>query len=161
MHFPVLPEKGDRLMGDMAIIYASTHHENTKKLVEGIALKIKIDLYEVSEARNIDFTQYSIIGFASGIYMSSFHRSLIALLDEHPALPNNTFVLYTSGSGNKKYAGSFIEKLEMLNIKVLGVYSCRGYDTYGPWKLIGGIARNHPSEEDISKGIDFIKKIIV
>ncbi|MGD9567752.1 MAG: flavodoxin domain-containing protein [Sedimentibacter sp.] len=148
-------------MENMAIIYASVHHKNTKKLVEGIALEYKVDLFEVSEASNIDFTQYKIVGFASGIYMSSFHKSLFNFLEEHPVLPNKAFLMYTSGSENNKYAESFIKKLAMKNIAVIGVYNCKGYDTYGHWKLIGGIAKGHPSKEDISKGIDFINNVIV
>ncbi|MDF2699911.1 MAG: flavodoxin [Haloplasmataceae bacterium] len=148
-------------MGNIAIIYASVHHNNTKKLVEGIALKCDVDLFDVFEASNIDLTHYKIIGFASGIYMSAFHKSLFDFIENHTDLPNKSFLMYTSGSGSQKYAETFKKQLEMQNITVIGVYNCKGYDTYGVWKLIDGISKKHPSQKDISKGIDFIDKVVV
>lgn len=35
--------------------------------------------------------------------------------------------------------------------KVIGKFGCRGYDTFGPFKLVGGIAKGHPNEEDIKR----------
>ena len=37
------------------------------------------------------------------------------------------------------------------------VFSCRGYDTYGFFEKIGGIAKNHPNEKDFKKAREFIK----
>lgn len=31
----------------------------------------------------------------------------------------------------------------------LGSYGCKGYDTYGPFGLIGGINKNHPDDQEI------------
>ena len=28
----------------------------------------------------------------------------------------------------------------------------KGYDTFGPFKLVGGIAKNHPDEKDLEIG---------
>ena len=30
-------------------------------------------------------------------------------------------------------------------------FGCKGYDTFGPFKLFGGIAKGHPDEDDIKK----------
>ena len=42
-------------------------------------------------------------------------------------------------------------------IETVGVFECRGYDTYGPLKWIGGIAKNHPDEKDLKRAIEFIE----
>ena len=38
-------------------------------------------------------------------------------------------------------------------------FSCKGYDTYGPFKLVGGIAKGHPDEKDLTAAVDFYKEI--
>ena len=41
-----------------------------------------------------------------------------------------------------------------------GRFQCRGYDTYGPWRFIGGIARKHPDETDLRKAELFAKRMV-
>lgn len=38
---------------------------------------------------------------------------------------------------------------------MLGVYGCRGFDTFGPFKLIGGIAKGHPTQNEIDGAVEF------
>ena len=42
---------------------------------------------------------------------------------------------------------------------MLGVYSCRGYDTFGPWKLLGGIAKGRPSQKDLNGALEFFQHL--
>ena len=49
------------------IVYASTHHGNTKKLVEAIADKYKVDLVDAVVQKTVDLSEYDLIGIASGI----------------------------------------------------------------------------------------------
>lgn len=37
----------------------------------------------------------------------------------------------------------------------LGAYQCLGFDTFGPFKLIGGIAKGHPNEDEIAAAVSF------
>ena len=39
--------------------------------------------------------------------------------------------------------------LEQKTATVTGIFSCKGYDTYGPFKLVGGLNKHHPDENDI------------
>ena len=41
--------------------------------------------------------------------------------------------------------------------KVIGKFGCKGYDTFGPFKLVGGIAKGHPDEEDIKNAVEFVE----
>ena len=43
---------------------------------------------------------------------------------------------------------------------IMGEYGCRGYDTYGPWKVIGGMNKNHPSEEELEESIHFYESLL-
>lgn len=52
------------------IIYASTHHGNTKKVVEAISKECGVDLVDATKVPEKDLSGYDAIGFASGIYAS-------------------------------------------------------------------------------------------
>ncbi len=147
-------------MAEIAVVYHSEHHGNTKKLLDGIAASCPLDLFDAASAEKTDLSQYRAVGFASGIFMGKFHSSLYDFLKKSPVLPQQAFLLYTSGSDNKKYGDGFSSLLKESGLQVLGVYHCRGFDTAGPWKLLGGIAKGHPSQEDIENGVRFLQKIL-
>lgn len=147
-------------MADIAIVYASVHHGNTKKLLDGIASVCSVDLYSAEQASDLDLTRYKAVGFASGIYKGCLHTSLYAFLDKEKPLPKNVFVMCTSGSGGKKYGSNFSKRLSEKGKQVLGVFSCKGFDTFGPWKLIGGIAKGRPNTEDIATGVSFMQNTV-
>ena len=41
----------------------------------------------------------------------------------------------------------------------LGAYQCLGYDTFGPFKLVGGISKGHPTEDEIAGAVKFYRAI--
>ena len=43
---------------------------------------------------------------------------------------------------------------------VVGQFSCKGYDTFGPFKLIGGLAKGHPDARDLRQATSFVKRLI-
>ena len=36
---------------------------------------------------------------------------------------------------------------------------CLGYDTFGPFKLVGGIAKGHPTEAEIKGAVEFYQAL--
>ena len=58
------------------------------------------------------------------------------------------------GSANYKSIEQILDKKRS---KVIGKFGCKGYDTFGPFKLVGGIAKGHPDEEDIKNAVEFVK----
>ncbi|HOQ01729.1 MAG TPA: flavodoxin, partial [Acetivibrio clariflavus] len=58
------------------------------------------------------------------------------------------------------YTKDMEKVIEKKGCKLLGTYGCRGFDTFGPLKLIGGIAKGHPNENDIKGVIEFFRRII-
>lgn len=145
-------------MNNIAILYVSVHHGNTKKLLEGIADQCNVDLINIADADTVNLLKYDAVGFASGIYMGAFHKSIIEFAEKNPQLPDKLFTIHTSGIGNKKYAKKFVSLLEKYNHTVIGSFSCKGYDTFGLWQRIGGIAKGHPTQKDINKGVEFITR---
>ena len=36
---------------------------------------------------------------------------------------------------------------------------CLGFDTFGPFKLVGGLAKGHPDEAEIEKAVEFYSSL--
>lgn len=45
--------------------------------------------------------------------------------------------------------------------KLVGRFSCKGFDTFGPFKLIGGVAKGHPDDRDLAAAVEFYRNLIV
>ncbi|MCR4925985.1 MAG: flavodoxin [Clostridiales bacterium] len=141
------------------IVYASHHHGNTEKLVKGLAEKYDIDLIDAEKATEINYDEYDIIGFASGVDFGKFYAPVTDFAEKLPA-EKNIYAIYTCGQDNAKYGGQIQEISQKSNCKFLGKYGCKGYDTYGPWKIIGGINKVHPNQDDIDKACAFYENIL-
>ena len=63
----------------IAIVYVSTHHGNTKKVVEAMSEERACDLYPADRAKDVDFSRYDVIGFASGVYFQSLSPAIVQL----------------------------------------------------------------------------------
>ena len=100
----------------------------------------------------IALANYDLIGITSGIYFGKFHKSLLEFITENLPIRKKVFLMYTCGNDNKKYAEEMKKFLEQKTATITGVFSCKGYDTYGPFKLIGGLNKHHPDENDIQNG---------
>ena len=42
----------------------------------------------------------------------------------------------------------------------MGSFGCKGYDTFGPFKLVGGIARGRPDETDLKNACQFLDGLL-
>ena len=60
-----------------AICYYSRHHGNTLKVLEAMAEAAEINLIDVTSRMAARLPQYDRIGFASGIYYSKFHDTVV------------------------------------------------------------------------------------
>ena len=105
-------------------------------------------------ATKADLSDYDRIGFASGIYFSKFHQTILKFASEN--LPENkkVFMICTYG-GNAAYK-SLEVILKEKKTDIIGKFGCKGYDTFGPFKLVGGIAKGHPDEKDLEAAVSFV-----
>ena len=138
-----------------AIVYYSEHHGNTKKLLDAIAAKHDVTLISVTKQPETDLSGYDRIGFASGIYYSSFAKQLLAYAQEHLPEGKDVFYIYTHGAPKGNFLTSIRRIAEQKKCRELGDYRCQGFDTFGPFKLVGGIAKGHPTEEEIAGAVSF------
>lgn len=139
------------------IVYASVHHGNTKKLVEKIAEKCGVDLIDAVQQSKADLSVYDKIGFASGIYFSKFHQRILQFIAENLPEDKKVFLICTyGGSANYKSLESILKEKRA---DIIGKFGCKGYDTFGPFKMIGGIAKGHPDEKDMQDAVNFISAL--
>ena len=138
-----------------AIVYYSKHHGNTKKLLDAIARENDVTLIDVTEQPDADLSAYDRIGLASGIYYSSFARQMLAFADAHLPEDKEVFYLYTHGAPGGHFLKAIREIAEKKHCREIGEYRCQGFDTFGPFKLVGGIAKGHPTEDEIRGAVSF------
>ncbi len=142
-----------------AIIYVSIHHGNTKKVVDAIAREYEVDLIDAAQVEMANLAEYDLIGFASGIYGFNLHQSIISFASTN--LPQNKKIfLLTTSAMNKDFSKSFMDAIAGKNAEVVGKYSCHGYNTFGPFKLVGGTSKGHPDDKDMANAIAFYKELL-
>ena len=148
-------------MEKICIVYDSMHNMNTEKLV--LSLKENYNDVDIIKVNNFDINaidNYPKIGLASGIYWGRFSKNIEELSDKIlDSDVKNLFFIYTSGIGKVRYEKKLIKRLEEKNKICLGIFSCKGFDKYGPFKLIGGINKGKPNEKDIQNLIKFFENI--
>lgn len=142
-----------------AILYYSRHHGNTKKLIDAIAKKHGVTLIDAVENPNASLSGYDLVGFASGIYYSNFHKSVMSAIDRLPE-GQRVFFLFTYGAKKDGYTKGIRKAVEKRSAKIAGEYGCFGFNTFGPFKLIGGIAKNHPDAAEIQGALDFYDALV-
>ncbi len=148
-------------MSNISIVYASVHHNNTKKVVDYLKANLDdVELFKSTdiEEPNLNETKYLIL--ASGIYFGNLHRSILNYIEKTNLENVNVIVVYTCGMHYKNFLKKVKRILEEKKANYLGDAYSKGYDTYGILKSIGGISKNHPNDEDLNKILTSIKSLI-
>jgi flavodoxin len=149
-----------RLIMKTAIVFESSHHGNTKKLIDAIAAKHEVTLIDTQAVQSAELNQYDLIGFAAGIAFGNFYESVVNFASNY--LPSNkkVFFIYSCGANDKDFSSELRKLAEARGCTSLGTYSCLGYDTYGPLEAMGGLNKDHPDTSEIQGAVDFFESII-
>lgn len=141
-----------------AIIYKSIHHGNTKKIAEVMAKTLEADLIDLKDADPDIVKEYDLIGFGSGIYYYRPHKKLRKFIEELETVENKkAFTFITSGNGKpNKWLN---KKLASKGFEVIDDFNCKGFDTYGPMKLVGGHNKGKPDQEDFDNAKNFVNNL--
>jgi len=133
------------------IIYISIHYGNTEKIAKAMAEILNAELVKPSEIEIDTLSEYDLIGFGSGSYFWQHHKELLNLVKEIPHLYKKAFIFSTRGGGPAWLSHRGLKK-ELLakGFDVIGEFSCKGFDTFGALKAIGGINKGKPDEKDLA-----------
>ena len=138
-----------------AIVYYSAHHGNTKKLIDAIAEGHDVTLINAARETSADLSEFDLVGFASGIYYSKFHKSVLQFAKDNLPEGKRSFFLYTYGAKKDGYTKAITEAVTAAGGVVAGEYGCFGFNTFGPFKLVGGMAKGHPTEDEVTSAVTF------
>lgn len=142
-----------------AIVYYSKHHQNTKKLIDEIAKNHDITLIDAIADKDAELLEYDLIGFASGIYYSKYHKSVLKFAKEKLPMKKKVFFLHTYGVYKEGYTKAIEAAVKEREAEIVGEYGSLGFNTFGPFKLIGGIAKGHPNKEELLAAEEFFKTL--
>jgi len=139
------------------VVYVSVEHGNTEKVARAISEVLGADLREAKDVDLSTIHDYDLIGFGSGIYKGKFHGRLLKLVSEISTSRFKAFIFSTGGYGTTDYHADLRRELEGKGIQVVGDFACKGWNTYGAFKLMGGINKGRPNEEDLAHAREFAK----
>lgn len=144
-----------RCCGCALILLKSSHRGNTGKLADVLGA----DIRPPDEVSPEEFADYDLLDFGSGIYFGRLHAELRAWLRRLPrtTTPQPAFVFSTAGLPFLRSLWHWPVKraLAQRGYAVLGDFCCRGHDSVGPLRLIGGLNRGHPNAADIERARRF------
>ena len=142
------------------ILYESLHHGNTRKLVDAIAEQFPVELHDARSFTG-DLSDYDAVGFASGIAFGKIYNEILDIAIDKMPFEKDVFFICTAGSPDRDYAKEIRTLAEQRQNRVHGAYCCRGFDTFGPLKLIGGINKGCPTEDDIRGAVDYYQLVLM
>lgn len=142
-------------------VVESKHQGNTLKVAKAMAQVASVTITDIENAPKYNFHDYDIVGFGSGIYYGKHDKKLMDFVGKFCDEKAYTFVFSTSGASEfLKNNSKLVKLLESKNKVVLGSFGCRAFDKFGPFKLIGGINKGHPDENDFKEAQKWIKNVI-
>ena len=144
------------------IVCASRHHGNTHKVAVAMAKAFGAQVVEPEAVAISDVRDYDVLGFGSGIYFGVSDPELIDLVDRlPPGAGQPVFTFSTSGSFLLPTLGTshLRNRLRDRHYDVVGDFNCRGLDTVGLLRFIGGVNRGRPDERDLDRATDFAEDV--
>lgn len=142
------------------IICESMSHGNTLKVANAMAGVLQAKVVKPEDFDPNTANDYDLIGMGSGIYHGKHHKSLLELAEKLPSADKSVFIFSTSGKGDisqHRHLSSILSKKGYSNA---GEFICKGWDTWGPFKFIGGINKGLPNEAMLAQARDFAKSIV-
>lgn len=147
------------------ILLESVHHGNTAKVAEALSQVLAADIVAPDKVPSSRLAEYAVVGFGSGVYYGQMHHALTDWLNGLPDAAYATtpaFVFSTSGLPflAKIWTAPLRRLLARKGFDVVGEFACRGFDTWGPLWLTGGLNQKHPDEHDLARAAEFAKRIV-
>ncbi|MEM3399509.1 MAG: flavodoxin family protein [Candidatus Micrarchaeia archaeon] len=138
------------------ILCVSIHHKNTEKIANAIGEVLRANFAKPEDVDASLLSNCELIGFGSGIYFGRHHRSLFSFIDKLPHMNKKAFIFSTSGLGLMPLDHLLLKrKLIEKGFNIIGEFSCRGFNTHGPLKYIGGMNKGKPDDRDLERAREF------
>jgi flavodoxin len=136
------------------IVCTSVSHGNTKRIADVMGQVLGASVVDPERVDAAELAECDLVGFGSGIFSGKFHpqlRRFVASLPEGEQR-GRAFVFATSGlpePGFLPFTRPLVRLVQQKGFGVDGTFSCRGFDTWLPFKLVGGINKARPDVGDL------------
>lgn len=145
------------------IVCVSTSHGNTRRVADRMADVLDAEVVEPESVEPEKLREYDLVGFGSGIYYMAVHARLRDFIRRLPHVDGiRAFTFFTSGARDiplLDYNKPVRNQLESKGFQVLDSFSCRGFDTVGPFGFIGGINKGRPNDHDLDRAAAFAARL--
>ena len=148
------------------IVYMSTAHGNTEKLARRMAETLEGTAVTADETDPVEISRFDLVGFGSGVYAMRPDNKLIQLVKRVSAQKGKkAFLFFTAGIGSPLIIRiatiPFKRLISGKGYDIVGEFSCPGYDSFGPLRLMGGINKGRPGDKDLERASRFASSIRV
>lgn len=146
------------------IVCVSVSHGNTKKIADAMAGVLDATVVDPDDIDATAIADYDLVGVGSGIFGMAFHPRLRAFVRDLPRVhgKKSAFVFATRG-GPKFTSRLYLARMERLlgskGFELAGTFSCRGFDTWRPLQLVGGLNKGRPNEADLDAARSFAARL--
>lgn len=151
------------LVQTVVVTSSRSEHLNARRNADAIGEVLGARVLAPEEATPDVLRQADRVGFGSGIYWMGFDQRLLQCIQELPDMAGReAFVFGTSGLPEppfRRYTKRLGRILENRGFGVVGSFTCRGVDTWGPFKLIGGVNNGRPDDNDVQAARRFAASI--
>jgi len=141
------------------VVCVSMSEGNTRHVAEAIGEALGATVVEPEDIAPNDVVGYELLGLGSGIYGWMFHARLWRFARSLPRVQGTpVFLFATSGGPEFLWRPARVVLSRLLRSKgyrVLGTFSCPGFDNLGPFQFVGGLNKGRPSEADLAEAKAF------
>ncbi len=144
------------------IVCASVSHGNTRRVADAMAQVLGAKIVAPEEADREELAGADLVGFGSGVFHGRLHPRLTGFVESLPAGRGRAFVFATSGLPEippAPFTRPLVRLLEGKGFAVDGSFSCRAFDTWTPFKLVGGINKQRPNARDLAAARAFAERL--
>ncbi|MFG3223415.1 flavodoxin family protein [Kitasatospora sp. NPDC048194] len=145
------------------LVCASVSHGNTRRIAEVMGRVLAARVVEPEQIDPAELADHDLVGFGSGIFTGQFHTRLRDFVRSLPeGQRGRAFVFATSGLPElriRPFTRPLVRQLQGKGFEVTGTFSCRAYDTWLPFKLVGGINKARPDGSDLAAARAFAERL--
>jgi flavodoxin len=150
-------------MARALIICVSVSNQNTAAVARAMAPVLGAEIRTPEEVEPATLDEYDVVGFGSGIFAMSHHPRLRRYVESLPeGHGTKVFVFTTAGMGQaqqRPWEHPLESVLSGKGYDVVGSFACKGYDTWLPLRLVGGINKGHPDTRDLTHAHQFAEDV--
>ncbi|MFJ8432111.1 flavodoxin family protein [Kitasatospora sp. NPDC094019] len=144
------------------IVCTSVSHGNTRRVADSIAQVLGAKVVSPGQLDPAELADADLVGFGSGVFCTRLHPRLTECVKALPHGRGRAFVFATSGLPDLRpapFARPLVRLLEGKGYEVSGTFSCRAFDTWAPFKVVGGLNKRRPNEDDLAAARAFAERL--